>query len=188
MPVFEVKWWHIKSYFQRSSDAVYQMIYNETVYHLTQEKSFMVKFTEMDKTIDSIFCKIQENWTLRRRKGFTFELFKIVDRISLKDSLYDLTLSTESVIHMISEKLYVPYNTEWCVTALFRTSALAPAHEICRYSKPLNLVDDRLCMFCLKCRLETGKHFLMKCSLYGNIRCILVYECSSLIHDFTAYM
>lgn len=71
----------------------------------------MVEFTEMDKTIDSIFCKIQADWTLRRQKVFTFEVFQIVDRISHKDSICDLTLSTESVIHMISEKLYVPNNT-----------------------------------------------------------------------------
>lgn len=67
-------WWLIKSDFQRSSDAIYleQMIYNETVYHQTQEKSFMVEFTEMDETIDSIFCKIQSDWTLKSQKGFTF--------------------------------------------------------------------------------------------------------------------
>ncbi|CAG2186427.1 unnamed protein product [Mytilus edulis] len=67
-----VTWWLIKSDFQRSSDAIYleQMIYNETVYHQTQEKSFMEEFTEMDKTIDIRLRRIHAKNIEAEKDGF----------------------------------------------------------------------------------------------------------------------
>lgn len=52
-------------------------------------------------------------WISRRRKGWAFEVDKIVNTLNVRETIYNLSFSTKSVMKTVSEKLIELDNTEW---------------------------------------------------------------------------
>ena len=52
-------------------------------------------------------------WISRRRKGWAFEVDKIVNTLNVKETVYNLSFSTKSVMKTVFEKLIELDNTEW---------------------------------------------------------------------------
>ena len=57
-------------------------------------------------------------WISRRKKGWTFEVEKTINRLYVKDTVNDLSISTKCAMRLVSDKLVDLDNTEW-YTELF---------------------------------------------------------------------
>ena len=52
-------------------------------------------------------------WTLRRRKGWSFEVHKTIDQLQVREIVYDDTKSTKCAMRTIIDKLNEQDNIEW---------------------------------------------------------------------------
>ena len=52
-------------------------------------------------------------WTSRKKKGWAFEVDKIVNSLNIRDIVYDLSYSIKTVMRTVIEKLIELDNTEW---------------------------------------------------------------------------
>ena len=77
-----------------------------------------------------------------------------------------------TICHDFSLKNYVSFDIPKrirCPLTRLRISEHSFPVETGRYSKPVALLEERLCTFCTN-NVESEKHFLVECSKYSNLR------------------
>jgi hypothetical protein len=82
---------------------------------------------------------ITYKWISRRRKGLAFEVDKVVNTLNVRETIYNLSFSTKSVMKTVSEKLIELDNTEW-YRELFNDRRMAKTKTNCVLSCSTHIV------------------------------------------------
>ena len=77
------------------------------------QKSCLRLLCKLHRLEDNRIPKKVFQWTSRRRKGWTFEINRLVDKLEIRELVSDVSLSTKHVMNSISEKLDIMDNREW---------------------------------------------------------------------------